>query len=64
MGRMKEKLIDMMENPEYYDEGMDMGDEYEILLPKGMKMREVLERLDRKDSEDQEDPEELDFDLD
>ena len=66
MGRMKDKLMDMMENPDYYsDEGMDGGDEYELLLPKGMKNRDLWEKLERQEETDEQgEPEELDFDLD
>lgn len=62
MGRMKAKLMDMMENPEHYDlEGIDGSDEYELMLPKGMKTKDLWDRLERQ-SEPEED--ELNFDLD
>lgn len=63
MGRMKAKLMDMMENPEHYEiEGIDGSDEYELMLPKGMKVKDLWDRLER--NEEAEDMEELDFDLD
>lgn len=62
MGKMKQKLIDLMESPDFNDESglMDSSDEYEVLLPKGMKVSELWEKIDRERDEDG-DPEELDF---
>lgn len=70
MGRMKDKLMDMMENPDYYEsESIDMSDEYEILLPKGVKAIDVWKKIDRfnreeeeKEGREKDSVDELDFD--